>query len=80
MPIEMRKTSANFLPMKSYLTCVVVFLGLGTAIFVTACAEDSSWGASYGGAQLQPNGTSSVPAGESPPGSGSVPYVHEGPF
>ncbi len=66
--------------MKSYLTCVVVFLALCTAIFVTACAEDSGWGATYGGAQLQQDGRPSVPVGESPPGSGSVPYVHEGPF
>jgi hypothetical protein len=66
--------------MKSYLTWVVLFLALGTAIFVTACAEDSGWGASYGGAQLQPNGRPSNTGSESPPGSGSVPYVHEGPF
>jgi len=66
--------------MKSYPTCVVLFLALCTAIFVTACAEDSGWGASYGGAQLQPDGRPSVPASESVPGSGSVPYVHEGPF
>jgi hypothetical protein len=64
--------------MKVWLTCVVVFLGLCTTIFVTACADDSGWDASYGGAKLKPG--DSQYAGESPPGSGSVPYVHEGPF
>ena len=67
--------------MKSYPTCVVLFLALCTAIFVTACAEDSGWGASYGGAQLQPDaGRPSAFTGEAPSGSGSVPYIHEGPF
>jgi hypothetical protein len=64
--------------MKGYLTCVVVFLVLCTAIFFTACAEDSGWGASYGG--MQPDVNQPPPATEPPPGSGSVPYVHEGPF
>ena len=66
--------------MKGYLTCGVVFLVLCTAIFLTACANDSAWGASYGGAGLQQDGRPSVFTGESPQGSGSVPYVHEGPF
>ena len=64
--------------MKGYLTCIVVILALCTAIFVTACADDSPWGASYGGAQLQQDGPSYT--GEAPAGSGSVPYVHQGPF
>jgi len=66
--------------MKGYLIWVIGLLAFCTAIFVTACAEDSGWGASYGGAQLQQDGRPSVPVGEAPPGSGSVPYVHEGPF
>ena len=66
-------------PMKGYLTCVMVFFALFTAIFLTACAEDSSWGASYGGAPIDP-GKPSALTGEAPAGSGSVPYVHEGPF
>lgn len=64
--------------MKDWLTYVVVFLGLCTAIFVTACAESSGWDAGYGGARFQ-SGENPY-AGESPPGSGSVPYVHDGPF
>jgi len=65
--------------MKGYLTFVVVFLALCTAIFVTACAENSGWGASYGG--IQPDQTpTTTTLTEPPPGSGSVPYVHEGPF
>ena len=58
----------------------MIFLALCLAVFVTACAGDSGWGATYGGAQIQQDGTPSVNTGESPPGSGSVPYVHEGPF
>ena len=52
--------------MKGYLTCGVVFLVLCTAIFVTACANDSAWGASYGGAGLQQDGRPSVFTGETP--------------
>ena len=66
--------------MKDWLTCVVVFLGLSIAIFVTACADNSGWDASYGGAKLQPDENPSIYTGEPPPGSGSVPYVHQGPF
>lgn len=73
--LEMRKTSAKYFTMKGYLTCVVVFLALCTAIFVTACAEDSAWGSSFGG--IQQVGRQSAPS-EPSPGSGSVPYVHEG--
>jgi hypothetical protein len=65
--------------MKGYVTCIVVFLALCTTIFLTACAEDSAWGASYGGADVQ-EGVKGGYTGGAPPGSGSVPYVHEGPF
>jgi hypothetical protein len=61
--------------MKGYLTCVMGILALGMAIFVSGCSEDSGWGASYGGMQLQQDGTPSVPAGTAPPGSGAVGYV-----
>jgi hypothetical protein len=61
--------------MKGYLTCVAGVLALCTAILITGCAEDSGWGASYGGMQLQDNGKPSVPSGEAPSGSGSVDYL-----
>ena len=67
--------------MKGPRTCVVVFFFLGTAIYLSGCASDSGWGASYGGAELQPDaGRPTVFTGEAPSGSGSVPYIHEGPF
>ena len=67
--------------MKGTRTCVVLFIFLSTAIYLSGCASDSGWGASYGGAQLQPDtGRPTVFTGEAPSGSGSVPYIHEGPF
>jgi len=63
--------------MKGYQNCVVIFLALCTAVFVTACAENSGWGTSFGGEQIQQGG---VNTGEAPPGSGTVPYIHEGPL
>ena len=65
----------NIFSMKGYLTCVVGALALCTAILVTGCSEDSGWGASYGGMQLQQDGKPSVPTGEAPSGSGSVGYI-----
>lgn len=61
--------------MRGYLTCVVGILALCAVIFVTGCSEDSGWGASYGGMQLQQDGKPSVPTGEAPSGSGAVGYV-----
>ena len=71
----MRELDANYFIMKGYLTATLGILTLGTAIFVSGCAEDSGWGASYGGMQLQQDGKPSVPTGEAPPGSGAVGYV-----
>jgi hypothetical protein len=55
-------------------------LGLGllafcTAISLAGCTEDSPWGASYSGMQLQQDGAPSVPSGEAPSGSGAVDYM-----
>jgi hypothetical protein len=68
------------LPMKGYLALAAGLLTLCMVMFLTACAEDSGWGAGMGGVQLQQDGAPSVPAGTSPPGSGSVDYVPQGPF
>jgi hypothetical protein len=73
----MLKASANYSSMKGYLACVLAFLALCMAIFFTACTENSAWDATYGGPNFPVN---QQPPSESPPGSGSVPYVHEGPF
>ena len=66
--------------MKGYLTLGLGLLAFCTVIFVTGCAEDSGWGAGFGGMQLQQDGTRSVPAGTAPPGSGSVDYIPAGNF
>ena len=66
--------------MKGYLIWVVGLLGLCMATFMAGCADDSSWGASYGGVQLQEDGTPSAATGTAPPGSGSVPYVRQSQF
>jgi hypothetical protein len=66
--------------MKGYLTLGWILLAVCALILVTACAENSAWGASYGGMQLQENGNPSVPSGSPPPGSGSVDYIPQGPF
>jgi hypothetical protein len=63
--------------MKGYLTYVLVFLAFCMAIFLTGCAEDSAWGASYGGADIQPGEKPATYSGGTPPGSGSVPYVND---
>ena len=69
------------LPMKGYLTFAAGLLALlSTAVLLTACAEDSGWGTGYGGVQIQQDGSPSVPAGTSPPGSGAVDYVPQGQF
>jgi hypothetical protein len=65
-------------PMK--LALAAGLLAFCTAMFLTACAEDSGWSSGFGGVQLQQDGRPSVPAGESPPGSGAVDYVPQGPF
>jgi hypothetical protein len=71
----LRKTCVLIISaMKDYLTCVVVLLAVCMAIFATGCSEDSAWGANYGG------GSGPVYTGGPPPGSGSVPYVHDGPL
>lgn len=57
-----------------------VLLAVWMLMLVTGCAEDSAWGTSYGGIQVQQNGSPSVPAGSPPPGSGSVEYIPEGPY
>jgi len=65
--------------MKGYLTlCLGFLLAFCTAIGVTGCAENSGWGAGFGGVQLQQDGTPSVPPGTAPPGSGNVDYIPQG--
>jgi hypothetical protein len=67
-------------PMKGYLAFAAGLLAFCTAMFLTACAEDSGWSTGFGGVQLQQDGRASAPAGELPPGSGAVDDVPQGPF
>lgn len=66
--------------MKGYRTLCLGVLAFCMVTMVTGCAENSGWGASFGGAQIQPDGAPSVAPSEPPPGSGSVDYIPQGNF
>jgi hypothetical protein len=65
---------------KGYLIWVVGLLAFGMATFLAGCADDSSWGASYGGVELQEDETPSAATGTAPPGSGGVQNVRQNQF
>jgi hypothetical protein len=67
-------------PMKGYLTLGVGLLAFCTVILLAGCAENSGWGAGFGGVQLQETGNPSQPAGTAPSGSGAVDYIPSGNF
>jgi hypothetical protein len=66
--------------MKGYLILGLRVLAFCMVIMGTGCAENSGWGAAFGGAQLQQDGPPSVAPSEAPPGSGSVEYIPQGNF
>jgi hypothetical protein len=66
--------------MKGYQTLCLGVLAFCMMTMVTGCAENSGWGASFGGAQLEPDGGAPSAAPSAPSGSGSVEYIPQGNF
>ena len=70
--------------MRGWLALFFVFLVAGTVLSATGCSEGSGWNAGMMGVPVNPE-ANQAPTGnqeppQSPPGSGAVEYVPQGPF
>jgi hypothetical protein len=70
--------------MKGWLTLCLSVVVIGAVLSETGCSADSGWNAGMNGVTVNPE-ANQAPTGareppQSPPGSGAVDYVPQGPF